>query len=181
MKKAIYLDRDGVINKLITRNGKAQAPYTLEEFDLYPGVIEACEQIKKSEFLSIIVTNQPDVARGWVSAESVHMINDRILELLPIDDIKICFHTNSDQCKCRKPMPGMLLEAAQEWDIDLSESFMIGDRYGDVFAGAAAGCKTILVGPGDLVSIQGDFPTPDYKVDSLLEAVQIILSSTSHS
>lgn len=173
-KKAIFLDRDGVINKLVTRNGKAQAPYCLDEFALYPGVEEACLKLKNSNYLMIIVTNQPDVARGWVKMESVEIINNRIRELLPIDDIKICFHVNSDKCECRKPMPGMLLVAAKEWGIDLAQSYMVGDRYGDVAAGLQAGCKTILVGPGDL---QGEHPNPDYSVDSLLEGAAIILSN----
>jgi D-glycero-D-manno-heptose 1,7-bisphosphate phosphatase len=172
-KKAIFLDRDGVINKLVMTNGKGRAPYTLEDFDLYPGVTEACVKLKDSDFLTIVVTNQPDVARGWVLRESVELINNKVRELLPIDDIKICFHTNEDNCLCRKPMPGMLLEAASFWGIDLKNSYMIGDRFGDIAAGASAGCKTFLVGPGDA---QGTFPGPDYKVDSLIEAVNILLS-----
>ncbi|MBC7540215.1 MAG: HAD family hydrolase [Bacteriovorax sp.] len=172
-KKAIFLDRDGVINKLIMTNGKGRAPYTLEDFDLFPGVEEACQKIKDSDFLTIVVTNQPDVARGWVERESVELINIKVRELLPIDDIKICFHTNNDNCLCRKPAPGMLLEAALEWDIDLKQSFMIGDRYGDIAAGVSAGCRTVLVGPGD---VQGSSPSPDYKVSSLFEGVLIILS-----
>ena len=171
MKKAIFLDRDGVINQLIIREGKAQAPYTLEEFALYPGVEEALVIIKASGYLAIIVTNQPDVARGWVKKESVELVNNKIRELLPVDDIKICYHTNSDNCLCRKPMPGMLLEAAREWEIDLKSSFMMGDRYGDVSAGVRAGCKTVLIGKGDA---QGDHPSPDYRAELLIEAVKFI-------
>lgn len=172
-KKAIFLDRDGVINKLVMVDGKGRAPYTLEDFGLFPGVEEACQKLKDSDFLTIVVTNQPDVARGWVERSSVELINNKIRELLPLDDIKICFHTNKDNCLCRKPMPGMLLEAALDWGIDLGESFMIGDRYGDIAAGVSAGCKTILVGPGD---VQGTYPDPTYKVSSLIEGVSIILS-----
>ena len=171
MKKAIFLDRDGVINQLIIREGKAQAPYTLEEFALYPGVEEALVIIKASGYLAIIVTNQPDVARGWVKKESVELVNNKIRELLPVDDIKICYHTNSDNCLCRKPMPGMLLEAAREWEIDLKSSFMMGDRYGDISAGVRAGCKTVLIGKGD---VQGDHPSPDHKAELLIEAVKFI-------
>lgn len=171
MNKAIFLDRDGVLNKLILRNGKAQAPYTLEEFELYPGVIEALKVIKDQGYLAIVVTNQPDVSRGWVSRESVDLVNNRIRELLPVDDIKSCFHDNSANCHCRKPLPGMLTDAAREWDIDLSRSFMIGDRYGDIKAGHAAGCKTILIGAGDT---QGSHPTPDYTAELLIDAVAFI-------
>lgn len=172
-KKAIFLDRDGVINKLVMRDGKGRAPYTLEDFDLFPRVEEALKKLKDLNFLTIVVTNQPDVARGWVNRESVELINNKVLELLPIDAIKICFHTNADNCQCRKPMPGMILEAALEWGVDLNQSFMIGDRYSDIAAGVSAGCSTILVGAGDE---QGPYPSPDYKVSSLIEGVSIILS-----
>ncbi len=173
--KAIFLDRDGVINKLIMKEGVGRAPYSIDDFEMFEGVIEACQKLKDSQFLNIIVTNQPDVSRGWVSLESVKIINSKILELVAIDDIKICFHTNEDQCLCRKPAPGMLLEAAKEWEIDLSQSYMIGDRYGDLSAGISAGCKTILVGPGDSKVIKGEFPIPDFKANSLWEAVEWIL------
>jgi D-glycero-D-manno-heptose 1,7-bisphosphate phosphatase len=171
-KKAIFLDRDGVLNKLIFRNGKAQAPYTLEEFELFPGVEQACKKFKDHHFLIIVVTNQPDVARGWVNKDSVELINKKISEQIHIDEIKICFHVNADNCECRKPMPGMLLEAADHWNINLLESFMIGDRYSDISAGIKAGCKTILIGPGDE---KGDFPDPHYSADSLIESVDFIL------
>jgi D-glycero-D-manno-heptose 1,7-bisphosphate phosphatase len=171
--KAVYLDRDGVINQLIIRNGKAQAPYTLEEFALFPGVEEACHALKQASYLLIVVTNQPDVARGWVNIESVEAINNRILELLPIDDIEICFHTDVDQCHCRKPMPGMLLETAKQWNINLQQSFMVGDRYGDISAGCIAGCTTILVGEGDQ---QREYPNPHHRAKSLFDAAKIILA-----
>lgn len=172
--KAIFLDRDGVLNKLIIRGGKAQAPYTREEFELLPGVELACQKLEEAGFLRIVVTNQPDVARGWVTIESVEMINAEIKKHLRIDDIVVCFHTNSDNCHCRKPLPGMLLAAAQKWEIDLSASYMIGDRYGDISAGVSAGCQTFLVGEGD---VQGIHPDPHHKVASLLEAATIILES----
>ncbi|MGZ3790391.1 MAG: D-glycero-alpha-D-manno-heptose-1,7-bisphosphate 7-phosphatase [Bacteriovorax sp.] len=173
MKKAIFLDRDGVINRLVMKDGVGRAPYTLEDFELFPGVEEACLKLKDSDFLTIVVTNQPDVARGWVSRESVDLINNKILEILPLTDIRICFHTSVDKCLCRKPEPGMLLEAALEWGVDLKQSYMIGDRYSDISAGVSAGCKTILVGPGDA---QGSYPDPDHKVSSLIEATAIVLS-----
>lgn len=170
MKKAVFLDRDGVLNKLILRDGKAQAPYSLEEFALFPGVIEALTIIKDAGYLAIVVTNQPDVARGWVKKENVELVNSKIKELLPIDDIRICYHTNSDNCLCRKPLPGMLTEAAELWDIDLKESWMVGDRYGDITAGDKAGCKTVLIGAGDT---QGDHSVPDFKAELLIDAVKL--------
>lgn len=174
-RKAVFLDRDGVINKLVLRNGKAQAPYSLAELELFPDVEESILKLKQADYLTIIVTNQPDVARGWVDIENVHIVNNRIRQMLLIDDIKICFHTDVDQCECRKPNPGMLLTSAQHWNIDLSLSYMIGDRYGDIAAGVRAGCKTILVGSGDQ---QGSHPNYDHQVHSLSEAVTIILKQS---
>jgi D-glycero-D-manno-heptose 1,7-bisphosphate phosphatase len=171
LKKAVFLDRDGVINQLIIRKGKPQAPYSLKEFALMDGVSEAFELLRKTQLLLIIVTNQPDVARGWVAREMVDLVNQKIQEILAPDEIKVCFHTEKDNCLCRKPRPGMLLEAARSWNIDTAESYMIGDRLSDVAAGKAAGCKTILIGPGDnALDI-----IPDYRHDSLLSAAKQIV------
>jgi D-glycero-D-manno-heptose 1,7-bisphosphate phosphatase len=149
LKKAVFLDRDGVLNQTIFRMGKPRAPYTLDEFHLCEGVQEGISLLKEGGYLLIVVTNQPDVARGWVSREAVDAVNGKLKELIEVDDILACFHTEKDQCECRKPRPGMLLEAARNYKIDLSSSWMIGDRYSDVEAGISAGCKTILIGEGD--------------------------------
>lgn len=170
MTKAIFLDRDGVLNQTVFRNGKPRAPYTLEECTLFAGVKKAIQLLKELDYLLVMVTNQPDVARGWVTREAVDMINNRIKELIHIDDIKICFHTDQDNCQCRKPRPGMLLQAMSDWNIDPGSSFMIGDRHSDVEAGKSAGCKTILIGEGDHSS---DIK-PDFQMNSLLEAAKMI-------
>lgn len=172
MTKAVFLDRDGVINKLVIKDGVGRAPYKLEDLEIFSGVIESCLQLKKAGYLIIVVTNQPDIARGWVSNESVELINQEIRKSVVLDDIIICFHTNADQCHCRKPAPGMLLEGAKKWQVDLNQSYMIGDRFSDIAAGEKAGCRTFLVGDGD---IQGTYPSPTYKVSSLLEAVSVII------
>lgn len=172
MRKAIFLDRDGVLNKTIFKMGKPRAPYSLQEFELFPGVVEATQKLKQAGFLLIVVTNQPDVARGWVSLESVHAVNGKLKELINFDDIKICFHDSKDACNCRKPKPGMLLESAREHEIDLKNSFMIGDRYSDVEAGLSAGCKTILIGDGDGPSSV----LPHHQRPSLFDATEIILN-----
>ena len=172
MTKAIFLDRDGVINQTIFRMGKPRAPYTLEEFSFIPGVQEAVAQLKHAGFLLIVATNQPDVSRGWVSLEQVNAVNDFVVQELKVDELKACFHTEIDNCACRKPRPGMLLEAAKEWDIRLQESFMVGDRYSDVDAGQRAGCRSILVGPGDENTQK---LIPEFTCRDLLEATQWIL------
>lgn len=171
MKKAVFLDRDGVLNKTIFRDGKPRAPYILEDFALFDDVPEAIELLRKHQFVLIVVTNQPDVARGWVTREAVDAVNSKLRDLIFVDDIKICFHDSSENCSCRKPKPGMLLEAAGERDIDLTSSFMIGDRHSDVEAGLAAGCRTILIGEGD----HSSKVIPDYKMSSLLEAAKLIV------
>lgn len=168
----MFLDRDGVINKLILRGGKAQAPYSLKEFELFSGVEEAFKIIKNAGYLTVIVTNQPDVARGWVSKENVELVNNKICELLHVDDLRVCYHTNADNCDCRKPLPGMLLAAAKELNINMKNSFMIGDRYSDISAGHLAGCKTVLIGEGDEQLLH---PDPDFKAPLLLEALNLIL------
>lgn len=171
MNKAVFLDRDGVINKMFMRMGKMRAPYSLEEFAYIEGVEEAIHALKSAGFILVIVTNQPDVARGWVAMEQVEAVNQFISSNLPIDEVVACFHTEKDQCECRKPKAGMLLTAAKKWDIDLAKSFMVGDRITDVEAGHLAGCQSILVGEGEDTSRIH----PEHECTNLLEASQWIL------
>lgn len=174
MNRAIFLDRDGVINQTIFRDGKPRAPYTRDDFRLYDGAAEAVRDLKSQGYFTIIVTNQPDVARGWVKEEAVHLINQLITQAMPIDAIKICFHTEMDNCSCRKPMPGMLLEAAKEFNLELNHSYMLGDRYSDIQAGQAAGCHSILIGEGDR---RPEELKPFQQFSSLADASQWILRS----
>ena len=173
MKRAVFLDRDGVINQMIFRMGKMRAPYLLSEFKFFDGVDGAIKEFKKKDYLVIVVTNQPDVARGWVSLDQVQAVNHFVSSQLHVDEIMTCFHTDKDDCECRKPRPGMLLEAAKKWDIDLSKSFMVGDRLSDVDAGQRAGCKSILVGVPE-----SEDPTilPEFVCRDLLEASRWILT-----
>lgn len=174
-KRAVFLDRDGVLNANIVRDGKPYAPRTLDEFRLLPGVEEAVRRIKEAGFLAIVATNQPDVATGVTRRATVDAIHDELRRRLPLDDIKICWHIDADHCACRKPKPGMLLEAAAEYDIDLRSSYMVGDRWRDVLAGQAAGCATVLVDGG----LTQERPCkPDKIVLSLREAVDYISVQT---
>ncbi|MBC7690659.1 MAG: HAD family hydrolase [Methylotenera sp.] len=172
--KAVFLDRDGVINRMYFSRGKPRAPYCLADLDYFPGVKEATRDLKAAGFLLVVVTNQPDVSRGWATRESVEMINAAVTRTLGIDEVQVCYHDIPDRCECRKPKPGMLLQAAKDLGIDLMSSYMVGDRYSDMAAGAAAGCTPILVGPGD----PGENPTPEpaARVSSLLEATRWILA-----
>lgn len=152
-KQAIFIDRDGVLNDIVDRGedffvqGKKvrrTAPFRYDEFHLKSGVFEALEQIGKLGFLRVLVTNQPDIAyKTMTEAEHERIMAD--VKKLPLDDIFVCLHGRNDNCDCKKPKPGMLLQAAKKWDIDLASSYIVGDGKGDMEAGRAAGCATILI------------------------------------
>jgi D-glycero-D-manno-heptose 1,7-bisphosphate phosphatase len=171
--RAVFLDRDGVLNANIERDGKPYAPRALADFHLLPGVEEAVRRIKDVGFLTIVVTNQPDIASGHTTQATLDTMHEELRRRLPLDDIKICFHLDADHCTCRKPKPGMLLDAAAQYDIDLKRSYMIGDRWRDVLAGQAAECFTLLVDHG---LVQERASHPDKVVSSLAEAVDFILA-----
>jgi D-glycero-D-manno-heptose 1,7-bisphosphate phosphatase len=172
MRQAVFLDRDGVLNGAIVRKGGPYPPASLAELKVLPGVVEACTLLRKAGFLTIVVTNQPDVSRGTQGREVVEAINQVLRKRLPLDDIRVCYHDDVDGCPCRKPEPGLLLKAAQDWNINLSASFMVGDRWKDIEAGRRAGCKTVFVDHG-YTERQPD--NPDHRVGSLIEAVRWIL------
>jgi D-glycero-D-manno-heptose 1,7-bisphosphate phosphatase len=150
MRRAIFLDRDGVINRSLIRDGLPYAPTSLSDFEILPGVADALCKLRRSGFLNIVVTNQPDIKTGKQSKEVLQLMHDRLLSELNIDDIKCCPHTDEDKCNCRKPHPGMLLDAAAGMKIDLSTSWMIGDRWRDIAAGQAAGCNCYFIDHGYL-------------------------------
>jgi D-glycero-D-manno-heptose 1,7-bisphosphate phosphatase len=162
-KKAIFMDRDGVINKVLLNNGHPFSPRKLDEFELLPNVKEVLNSFKEMGFINIIVTNQPDIARGLMKIEELNSMHTLIKKRLPIDDIYVCTHDDSDNCSCRKPKPGMLLDAAKKWGIDLNRSFLIGDTWKDMEAGKAAGCKTILIDAPYNKSVSCDYRVRDLK------------------
>jgi len=163
----VFLDRDGVINRVLVRNGKPYPPHTLAEFEIFPGVPEAIRAFKDAGFLVIVATNQPDIATGVQRLEVLEEMHDQLRRELNVDDIYVCCHTDNDNCECRKPKPGMLHDAAAKWSIDLRQSVMVGDRWRDIGAGQAAGCRTILV-RNNYDERQAD--NPDAVVESLWEA-----------
>jgi len=148
LRRAVFLDRDGVLNKAFVRGGKPYPPQTVAEVEILPGVPDALERLRKAGFLNVVVTNQPDVATGKQRREVVEQINALLQKKMPIDAIRVCFHDDAANCACRKPKPGMLLEAAQELGIDLKASFLVGDRWRDIEAGQAAGCKGYFIDYG---------------------------------
>lgn len=170
-RPAVFLDRDGVINRAIVRNGLPFAPGSLEDLQILPGVADALHRLKRAGFALIVVTNQPDVARGIQRLEVVESINAALAEVLPIDEFRVCYHDDRDKCACRKPEPGLLLQAPE---YDLSRSIIVGDRWRDIEAGRRAGvAMTILVDYGYDEPLRSE---PDVRVGSLAEAVPQILS-----
>jgi len=172
-RRAVFLDRDGVINRAFVRDGKPYPPSGPGELEILSGVPEALDRLKAAGFRLVVVTNQPDVARGVFSREVVEAIHSDLSARLPIDEIRVCWHDDGNRCLCRKPEPGMLLDAAREARLDLSSSYMVGDRWRDVEAGRAAGCVTILIDYGYAEKQAGP---PDKKAGSLVEAAEWILS-----
>jgi D-glycero-D-manno-heptose 1,7-bisphosphate phosphatase len=175
-RRAVFLDRDGVINRPLVRDGLPYPPQSRDEFELLPGVVTACSSLKQAGYLLIVATNQPDVGRGTLTVEVVNSIHQRMQEELPLDEVMVCLHAGESfgqSCSCRKPQPGMLFQAAKKWDIDLAHSFMVGDRWRDVDCGVAAGCRTIFIDWGYAEALKQQ---PDFHAADLAGAAQIILS-----
>jgi D-glycero-D-manno-heptose 1,7-bisphosphate phosphatase len=168
LRRAVFLDRDGVLNRTYVRGGIPRPPASLAELEVLPGVAAALNALRADGYLLIVVTNQPDVARGTSPRGLVEEIHAQLKRELPLDTILTCFHDDADGCECRKPRPGLLLHAARDFDVALPQSVMVGDGWRDVEAGRRAGCRTFLVGEGDAAAC-------DVRVGSLAEAATILL------
>jgi D-glycero-D-manno-heptose 1,7-bisphosphate phosphatase len=172
--KAVFLDRDGVINEAIVVNGKPYSPMSLRELRVPDSVYPVLQTLKDANYLLIVVTNQPDVARKKILQSTVDLMHDYLRAQLPIDAVYVCYHDDANNCACRKPKPGMLLQAAQEHHIDLSRSYLIGDRWKDMQAGQRAGCKTIFI-DANYKERNEHAIAPDCVVYSLEQAANFIL------
>jgi D-glycero-D-manno-heptose 1,7-bisphosphate phosphatase len=171
-RRAVFLDRDGVVNRAVVRNGRPHPPASADDLEVLPGVPGALEKLKRAGFETIVVTNQPDIARGTTTSSAVDAINERLQAALRIDAVFVCPHDESDRCRCRKPLPGLLEMAAEARTIDLRSSYLVGDRWRDIDAGRAAGCTTFFV---DYRYDERRPDAPDYVVASLAEAAEIII------
>ena len=169
---AVFIDRDGVLNDTPVVDGVPHPPAIPDELKILPGVAEALEILGAQGLLRIVITNQPDVARGTQSKQMIERIHDRLRRELPIEAIYSCFHDHADNCACRKPLPGLIFAAQEDHNIDLRGSFMVGDRWSDVAAGEAAGCATFLV---SRPYSQAERCSPRFTVQSLLEAAHMIV------
>ena len=173
MKRAVFLDRDGVLNPMVERRGRWRAPLSLEAFQPYPWVADSVARLRAAGLLSLVVTNQPELATGELSPDVLEAMHERLRREVGVDAVYVCPHKDADSCACRKPSPGLLLQAAREWGVDVAGSFMVGDRYRDMDGGRAAGCVTILVaGPEEGPA------RPDHRAADLRDAVTIILKLT---
>jgi D-glycero-D-manno-heptose 1,7-bisphosphate phosphatase len=169
--RAAFLDRDGVINRAVVREGKPYPPAMIEEVEILPGVADAIARLQGDGYAVVVVTNQPDIARGTTTQATVDEIHAHMKAELRLDDIRVCPHDDADECDCRKPKPGLLLRVPP---YDMAASVMIGDRWRDIEAGRAAGCGvTILVDYGYDEVIPHE---PDARVGSLAEAVDWLLA-----
>ncbi len=175
MRRAVFLDRDGVLNRVILRDGKPYPPPGAAALQIMPGVREACRGLREAGFLLILTTNQPDIARGSAREEEVYLANRRLQRYLGLHDVKVCPHDDDSNCVCRKPKPGLLLEAARGWSIDLSASYFVGDRWRDIEAGQRAGCHPIFID----CNYRERRPEPPFlRVCSLRDAAERILQAT---
>lgn len=171
--KAVFLDRDGVLNEAPLRDGNPLSPMSVMDVVIPSDVPGALERLRKNGFLLIMVTNQPNIVRGVQSRETVQAINRHVEMLLRLDGVEVCEHDDGDDCECRKPKPGLLLRAAAREGINLGASYMVGDRWRDIEAGRRAGCRTIMIGSGYGAAHKSP---PDTAVASLSEAVDWILA-----
>jgi D-glycero-D-manno-heptose 1,7-bisphosphate phosphatase len=179
-RRAVFLDRDGVINRVVVQNGKPHPPSSPRDFELYQDVIHECARLKAANFLLVVITNQPDVGRGVQSRETVEAMHLKLQSALPsVDRIEICYHggeRHGQPCDCRKPRPGLILRAATELNIDLTESYVIGDRWRDIDCARAAGCRAIFIDRGYKENLR---QTPDVTVANFKEAVNAVLRGSS--
>lgn len=176
-RRAVFLDRDGVINRAVVKDGKPFPPANTDELEIFPDASSALADLKCRGFLLIVVTNQPDVARGKQQRSVVEQINLAITSALPLDQVLVCYHSEKEKCDCRKPLPGLLVRAAREYQIDLAASFMVGDRWRDIDAGHNAGCKTVLIDYA--YKERGPERAASANVKSLREAADWIIESVS--
>ena len=179
-RPAVFLDRDGVLNATRVVEGKPFAPRQLSEFVMLDNVSDAVRRLRAAGFLTIVVTNQPDVGHGQLPETTLQKMHEALRLACLVDDIRVCPHRQDERCSCRKPLPGLLVEAAHDHQIALSVSWMVGDRWSDVAAGQAAGSRTVFIDCG-YEEKRLWLSMPDATTQNLPEAVDFILSQVRSS
>jgi D-glycero-D-manno-heptose 1,7-bisphosphate phosphatase len=175
MSRAVFLDRDGVLNAPVIRDGLPYPPRTVDEFRVYPEATQACALLREAGFKLVVATNQPDVGRGTQTLEAVDAMHALLAKAVPLDRIEVCTAADdaSPGAERRKPAPGMLLDAARALNIDLGRSYLIGDRWRDIDCGHAAGCTTIFIERHYDEKLR---QRPHHYAFDVLEAARLILS-----
>jgi D-glycero-D-manno-heptose 1,7-bisphosphate phosphatase len=173
-QRVVFLDRDGVLNRAFPEGGTTRPPLSVDELEILPGVPEGLNRLRNAGFELVVVTNQPDVARGKQTRAVVEAINAKLTSELPLLDVLACFHDTADRCHCRKPKPGLLLDAAAKWNLDLTSAFLIGDRWSDIVAAQAVGCRGVLI---DTPFSHAEKCNADYRATDMTEAVNWILAT----
>src|SRR5512138_31798 len=161
MKRAVFIERDAILNEV--RSGPKQqiSPLTLEEFKVNLSAKEPLQKLKASGFVLIATTNQPGLSRGYQSRRELDRMHDILRRTFPLDDILVCPHDEADHCPCRKPRPGLLIEAAFKWHINLDHSFVISDKWQDAEAARTAGCTSLLIKSPYVGQVHHDFILSD--------------------
>ena len=175
-RRAVFLDRDGVLVETLVRDNRAFAPLSLSEFRLVAEATAQVARLREAGLLPIVFTNQPDVGRGRLSLETLDAMHARLRETVAVEDIFVCTHDSEAACECRKPKPGLLRAAAEKWAVDLEQSFVVGDRWQDIEAGRAVGCYTVLI-----ERPYSENPAADARVADLVGAVRVVLGHADHA
>lgn len=170
-RPAIFLDRDGVLNEIVERDGKPASPRGPDELTIVADAPAALSALRQMGFALFVVTNQPDVRRGLMTDAALDAIHAKLTSVLAVEEVATCRHDNADACACRKPKPGLILDLAARHGIDLARSWMVGDQDRDIVCGQAAGCATILL---DRPYNSGAGSGADHAVESLSQAIPVI-------
>jgi D-glycero-D-manno-heptose 1,7-bisphosphate phosphatase len=171
---AVFLDRDGVLNEIVQRDGRVESPRSMDEFRLAADASSSVARLRAAGMPAFVVTNQPDIARGLLPESVLTVMMGQLRDIVGVDDVAVCPHQDGDDCTCRKPRPGLLRDLADRWGVDLTRSFMVGDTWRDMGAGRAAGCTTVLLRTGYNEDTSGDI-----EVSTLSEATSRILAEVS--
>jgi D-glycero-D-manno-heptose 1,7-bisphosphate phosphatase len=163
MKQAVFIERDGVLNQVRVERQQPIAPLTLEEFQLNKDLVPLVKQLKDANLIVIVTTHQPGISRGYQSRRELDRMHDLLRRTFVVDDLVICPHDETDRCPCRKPKPGLLVESAFKWHLDLDRSFVIGDKWQDAEAARTAGCTSLLLKSPWVGTVHRDFLLPDFE------------------
>jgi len=161
MKMGVFIERDGVLNRVRVERHHQVSPLTLEDFHLNREAVPLLKKLKAAGFLLIATTNQPGLSRGYQSRRELDRMHELLRTTFPLDDIMVCPHDETDRCPCRKPKPGLLIEAAFKWRLNLDHSFVISDKWQDAEAARTAGCTSLLVQSPWLGHVHRDLVLPD--------------------